>query len=189
MSDAVEFPVDRSPRAVRRRLWNPPNGRDSSELEIMSEPARRRQRTQAAARQLEQMREARVQKAADLLIEYRERLARWAATAIDPNDPDAPEIPRTTVGLIVRAVSEHFQVRQVDLVSARRTARVVLPRQVIMYLAREYTGMSLPQIGKRVGGRDHTTVLYAWQKISALVENGDEQLLIAIAAIRKRLGI
>ena len=56
-----------------------------------------------------------------------------------------------------------------DMRSARRTANIVRPRQVAMYLAKTLTLRSLPEIGRRFGGRDHTTVLHAVRKITALV--------------------
>lgn len=68
------------------------------------------------------------------------------------------------------AVSKHFDISLNDMKSARRTSYVVRPRQIAIYLAKELTGRSLPEIGKRFGGRDHTTVLHAVRRIKALVE-------------------
>jgi len=58
--------------------------------------------------------------------------------------------------------------------AGKRTKRVVVPRQVAMYLCRELTDASLPAIGRAFGGRDHTTVLYAVQKISGLLTDGGD---------------
>ncbi len=66
---------------------------------------------------------------------------------------------------IQRVVAEHFKVQVADLKTKKRIKSVVLPRQVSMYLARELTGFSLPEIGKYFGGKDHTTVLHAHKKI------------------------
>jgi hypothetical protein len=71
---------------------------------------------------------------------------------------------------IQEVVCASFGVQLVDLSSARRTANLVNPRQVAMYLAKTMTGKSLPEIGRRFGGRDHTTVLHAVRKIERKVE-------------------
>ena len=62
----------------------------------------------------------------------------------------------------------HYSVSRADILSSRRTAVVVKPRQVAMFLAKTLTMRSLPEIGRRFGGRDHTTVLHAVRKIEAL---------------------
>jgi hypothetical protein len=71
---------------------------------------------------------------------------------------------------IQEIVCAAFGVKTNDLTSARRTANLVRPRQVAMYLAKTLTGRSLPEIGRRFGGRDHTTVLHGIRKIAAKVE-------------------
>jgi hypothetical protein len=78
------------------------------------------------------------------------------------------------VSEIQEVVCATFGVQLVDLTSARRTANLVKPRQVGMYLAKTMTGKSLPEIGRRFGGRDHTTVLHAVRKIAAKVEFNEE---------------
>lgn len=75
---------------------------------------------------------------------------------------------RVKVDEILKLVSSHYNVSRQDILSARRTAVVVKPRQVAMYLAKSLTLRSLPEIGRRFGGRDHTTVLHAVRKIEAL---------------------
>lgn len=76
---------------------------------------------------------------------------------------------------IQRAVVDHFPgVTMVDLNSARRIAKIVMPRQIAMFLSKTMTGKSLPEIGRRFGGRDHTTVLHAVRKIEALVATKPE---------------
>ena len=72
-----------------------------------------------------------------------------------------------TVESIQQAVCEHFKIKQVDLLSKKRIAAVSHARQVAMYLAKELTQKSLPEIGAMFGGKDHTTVLYACRKISS----------------------
>jgi chromosomal replication initiator protein len=70
--------------------------------------------------------------------------------------------------------------------SSRRTANVVRPRQIAMYLAKVLTLRSLPEIGRRFGGRDHTTVLHAVRKIEGLV-NGDRGLADEIEVLKRML--
>ncbi len=70
---------------------------------------------------------------------------------------------------IQKLVASHFNVSRGDILSARRTASVVRPRQIAMYLSNLLTPRSLPEIGRRFGGRDHTTVLHAVRKITGLV--------------------
>ena len=71
---------------------------------------------------------------------------------------------------ILDAVTKRFSIKLADLQSKRRTQSIVLPRQICMYLARQLTGHSLEEIGGFFGGRDHTTVLYAEQKIAKQVK-------------------
>jgi hypothetical protein len=71
---------------------------------------------------------------------------------------------------ILSSVSEHYGVLKIDIVSQRRTVNVMLPRQIAMYLARMLTTRSLPEIGRQMGNRDHTTVLHAVRKIARMRE-------------------
>ncbi|HEY8136227.1 MAG TPA: helix-turn-helix domain-containing protein [Methylocystis sp.] len=68
---------------------------------------------------------------------------------------------------VIDVVCEHFKCSKIDLRSARRTAKVIAPRQIAMYLARKLTEKSLPQIGQALGGRDHTTVIHGANKVEA----------------------
>ncbi len=72
---------------------------------------------------------------------------------------------KITVDLIQRKVAEYFEVRPSDMTAKRRTKNVVYPRHLAMFLSRELTSLSLPEIGEHFGGRDHTTVLHACEKI------------------------
>jgi len=78
------------------------------------------------------------------------------------------EPKRVKIEDIQKLVATHFNVSRADILSSRRTANVVRPRQIAMYLAKVLTLRSLPEIGRRFGGRDHTTVLHAVRKIEAL---------------------
>ena len=73
-----------------------------------------------------------------------------------------------------------------DLKSQRRTRNVAYPRQIAMYLSRKLTDMSLPKIGEEFGGRDHTTVIHAHEKISKLIVE-DEQLQQHVKEIKEQL--
>ena len=79
------------------------------------------------------------------------------------------EPKRVRIEDIQKLVATHFNVSRADILSSRRTANVVRPRQIAMYLAKTMTLRSLPEIGRRFGGRDHTTVLHAVRKIEDLV--------------------
>ncbi|TCT03173.1 chromosomal replication initiator protein DnaA [Aquabacter spiritensis] len=83
---------------------------------------------------------------------------------VRPSDPK-----RVRVDEILRVVAKHYNVSRADILSQRRTANVVKPRQIAMYLAKTLTLRSLPEIGRRFGGRDHTTVLHAVRKIDGLI--------------------
>ncbi|MBI3913193.1 MAG: chromosomal replication initiator protein DnaA [Chloroflexi bacterium] len=87
---------------------------------------------------------------------------------------------------VLAAVAEVYRVEIEDLTGRSRNKEVVLPRQVAMYLLREETGASLPQIGDLLGGRDHTTVIYSHDKISQQIETEDK-LRREILAIKERL--
>ena len=89
------------------------------------------------------------------------------------------------VSEIQEVVCAAYSVDIVDVTSARRTARVVQPRQVAMYLAKVLTGRSLPEIGRRFGGRDHTTVLHAVRKIEDL--SGNDNTLAQELELLRRL--
>ncbi|MDP3370871.1 MAG: chromosomal replication initiator protein DnaA [Brevundimonas sp.] len=75
---------------------------------------------------------------------------------------------KVTVDTIQKTVAEHYALKQADLISERRARAIARPRQVAMWLAKQITTRSLPDIGRRFGGRDHTTVLHAVRRIEAL---------------------
>jgi chromosomal replication initiator protein len=94
--------------------------------------------------------------------------------------------PRT-ITEIQAATCEHFGISSDELLSSARTHRIAWPRQVAMYLARELTGESLPAIGRRFGGRDHTTVLHACRRTSARIAD-DDVLREAVEKLSQSLG-
>lgn len=85
---------------------------------------------------------------------------------------------------IQKVVARHYNVTKHDLLSARRTRTIVRPRQIAMYLAKTMTPRSFPEIGKRFGGRDHTTVLHAVRKIEGMV-TADETLAQEIELLKR----
>jgi len=87
---------------------------------------------------------------------------------------------------VLHAVSRTFGVSEERLLGRERTREVALPRQIAMYLMREEGGVSLPQIGDFIGGRDHTTVLYACDKVNDLMET-DDRLRRQVSQIREQL--
>ncbi len=96
------------------------------------------------------------------------------------------EPKRVRIEDIQRVVARQYNVSRADLLSSRRTANVVRPRQVAMYLAKVLTLRSLPEIGRRFGGRDHTTVLHAVRKIENLAGN-DSAFAEEIEALKRQL--
>jgi len=78
-----------------------------------------------------------------------------------------------TIDSIQDIVSSYFNLRVEDLKSQRRTRNIAYPRQIAMYLSRKLTDMSLPKIGEEFGGRDHTTVIHAYEKISGNLKTDD----------------
>ena len=77
---------------------------------------------------------------------------------------------RVTIEEIQRKVAEHCNIRQTDMTSARRARAVARPRQIAMYLAKQLTSRSLPEIGRKFGNRDHTTVMHAISRAAELME-------------------
>jgi len=117
--------------------------------------------------------------AALLSLEGAQRLLR-------PHLRGGPE-KRVTVDDIQKAAAEHFGLKQADLISERRTRAVARPRQAAMWLAKQLTTRSLPDIGRRFGGRDHTTVLHAVRRIDEL-RAADAQLARDLEALLRKLG-
>jgi len=93
---------------------------------------------------------------------------------------------RVRIEDIQRVVARHYNVSKADLLSSRRTRTIVRPRQIAMYLAKVLTPRSLPEIGRRFGGRDHTTVLHAVRKIEGMIE-GDKTLAEEIELLKRMI--
>jgi chromosomal replication initiator protein len=98
----------------------------------------------------------------------------------------AREPKRVKIEDIQKLVASHYSVTRADILSSRRTATVVKPRQVAMYLSKALTLRSLPEIGRRFGGRDHTTVLHAVRKIEGL-SSSDSSLREELELLKRML--
>lgn len=106
-----------------------------------------------------------------------------AALALRDMDRQS-EPTRIRIDDILKIIGHHYSVSRADLLSPRRARSIVRPRQVGMYLAKKFTPRSLPEIGRRFGGRDHSTVLHAVRKIEDLMK-GDEILAREVAMLGK----
>ncbi|HEV2336578.1 MAG TPA: chromosomal replication initiator protein DnaA [Stellaceae bacterium] len=93
---------------------------------------------------------------------------------------------RVTIDEIQKRVAEHFTIKMAEMTSARRARIVARPRQVAMYLAKQLTSRSLPEIGRKFGGRDHTTVMHAVRKIEELIAR-DRALAEDVELLRRML--
>jgi len=93
---------------------------------------------------------------------------------------------QVTIELIQDIVANYYNLRIEDFKSPRRTRNIAYPRQIAMYLSRKLTDMSLPKIGEEFGGRDHTTVIHGYEKISECLKK-DDSLKNAIAEITKKI--
>lgn len=93
---------------------------------------------------------------------------------------------RITIDEIQKAVSSHFDVKQLDLVSQRRAVAIARPRQIAMYLAKRLTTRSLPEIGRKFGNRDHSTVIHAVRRIEEL-RGTDSEIDGAVRSLMRQL--
>jgi len=93
---------------------------------------------------------------------------------------------RVTIDEIQKLVSQHFDLKALDLVSARRARAVARPRQIAMYLAKRLTTRSLPEIGRKFGGRDHSTVIHAVKRIESLRDQ-DREVDSAVRILLRQL--
>ena len=93
---------------------------------------------------------------------------------------------RITIEEIQKKVAEHFTIKLAEMSSARRSRQVARPRQIAMYLAKQLTSRSLPEIGRKFGGRDHTTVMHAVKKVEELKET-DQNFAEDVELLRRML--
>lgn len=122
---------------------------------------------------------ARVKKIKDITIDV-------AAEAIRARNNEALQITVIPIEKIQTEVGKFYNVSVNEMKGSRRVQNIVLARQVAMYLAREMTDNSLPRIGREFGGKDHTTVMHAYEKIKGMIEI-DDNLRLEIQTIKKKL--
>ena len=122
---------------------------------------------------------ARVKKIKDITIDV-------AAEAIRARKNEALQITVIPIEKIQTEVGKFYNVSVNEIKGSRRVQNIVLARQVAMYLAREMTDNSLPRIGREFGGKDHTTVMHAYEKIKGMIEI-DDNLRLEIQTIKKKL--
>lgn len=94
--------------------------------------------------------------------------------------------PKLSIQAIQQEVCKHYGISLAELKGKKRVKAIVIPRQIAMYLARELTNNSLPKIGKEFGGKDHTTVMHAHEKIEKLIET-DQEIKEDIGEIKKNI--
>lgn len=122
---------------------------------------------------------ARVKKIKDITIDV-------AAEAIRARKNETLQITVIPIEKIQTEVGKFYNVSVNEMKGSRRVQNIVLARQVAMYLAREMTDNSLPRIGREFGGKDHTTVMHAYEKIKGMIEI-DDNLRLEVQTIKKKL--
>jgi len=90
------------------------------------------------------------------------------------------------IDLIKDVVVDYYNLKEEDMISKKRTQKIAFPRQIAMYLSRELTDLSLPHIGEEFGGRDHTTVIHAYNKIEEKIEE-DTEFAKVVDKIKNRI--
>lgn len=105
---------------------------------------------------------------------------------VENTEPEPESNRQPTVALIIKVVCEHFGLTPLELVSRRRHAKVMIPRQIAIYLARNLTARSTPFIGSKFGGRDHTTVLHAISRIGGYI-NHDPEFSAQVDTMRAKI--
>lgn len=172
-----------TPKSLRDRLYRPQNGRDSSELDIVSGTTARERRA-ALLQQEEEIKRAkadfmRQKKLDDLMRKVVENHVRNKKIAIRVFEQDAEMAPPTMKRIIKLVAASYNNITPIDILSRRRTANLSMARHIVMYLARMLTFRSLAEIGRMLQDRDHTTVMHGINKI--------ERLIAEDAALREKI--
>lgn len=211
----IELPVRESPAAIRRRLFAPAGGRDSSELDIVSPNLAMRMRAaqDAAAREAvekqtrqqiinRQIAAALVQEEAEAdEVRSREQRINELVDQIRNSETELKTLcaeslrsqPRDfsfqgKFSQVLDVVSKFYSIHTIHIVSQQRTAPICRARHVVMWIAYHVTGMSLAQIARRLGNRDHTTVLSGIRKIQRQLDAGEARTIVEIGEIKERIG-
>jgi chromosomal replication initiator protein len=109
----------------------------------------------------------------------------WLPGRVIYEDVTHPRLPSTLQ--IQEATARYFHIPVSEMTSAKRSRYVARPRQIAMYLSRCLTSRSMPEIGRRFGGRDHTTVIHAIRQIEKLMVE-DSEIALAVLTLTKELG-
>lgn len=183
-------------KRIRERLLKPASGVQSEELEVVSSVKHARRQAGIRQQQSAAMRAVLAEQRRQALIAAMEQAILRRIEAEEQRKQLPPEEVEQLGGgqiplkleEIIRAVRNHFNLTLAQLLSVRRSLDVVRPRQIIMYLARRHTVLSLPQIGKRLGRIDHTTCLHGSRRIAELRDT-NSKISAALEAIEMTLGV
>jgi chromosomal replication initiation ATPase DnaA len=173
-------------KEIRDALWNPANGRHSSELDIQNSYLRRKDERIAGL--TAELASVRLELAS---TQIRLRQANYRTNELVPDAVNVPLIPtgtRPSIKQIIMATCREFQVTPQGIMSRQQIAILAYPRKVIYYLASTLTELPLAQIGRRMG-RDHTTVLCGVRSIKKKVDDGDGELKARILSIKIAMGV
>ena len=95
-------------------------------------------------------------------------------------------VKKVTISSIINAVAKYYKISLSDIASKKRTQKLVIGRQIVVYLAKEMTTESLKIIGEKIGGRDHSTILYYLKKLDGCIKK-NEQLINDIDSIKSAI--
>lgn len=168
--------------SLRLRALSQHDGIASTELDIISDAERRWRRAQAAMERAEA-------RAKDNHARWRTYIEACHAQAQKDKEHTAKVLAaerQVSVTIIIETVARFYDKRPDQLISATRSRPLLKPRHVAMYLARKLTKRSYPELGRLFGGRDHTTIIHACQKIAAMVQM-DGAVARDIEALREQL--
>jgi chromosomal replication initiation ATPase DnaA len=166
-------PLQAEALALKKRMRNPPNGRVSTELEIVSEAVLSRRQRLAASFEAERKAAERRKTAIEYEVaearrraeEYRRSQEEWERRRREQTIP---------ISEIIDACAERYGVSAVNIISAQRRKAFCHARQIAMYLCTILTTRSLPQIGRYIGDRDHTTVMHGRNRVQEMIEHNPE---------------
>lgn len=170
MSNVVAFDPGYDPRkqrenikAIKNRLWNPPTAVKATEPDVLFE--QNRQQEEAAANAKQDFEHAlRIDNLIRAAVQERRKIRNVARRIFfDELEAQPPKVRQ-----IVKYVADRRGVTGANIIGQRRTSRIVLARQIVMYLASTITFLSLSEIGQCLGNRDHTTILHGVRRIEGL---------------------
>lgn len=184
-------------REVRSRLWHPLNGRESSEREIISTAEMRRRALAEVAREAASKRAAdEASRTAAFAAECEARRHELCAAFVEAHQRTGFRYQRADNGVVIptfdhiaRTVCQFYGESKTHVFSHQRSVNYVRARHVIGYICTEFTGLTLPGIGRLLGGRDHTTILSGNKKMRRRLAEGDEKLTADIAEIKRQIGL